>query len=72
MGKKDNKDNEMNAIEFLEAMAAELGVKTETLSIQDGIDETCRGVYMLYRGFQKAGFSEEQAWELIKTALNKN
>ena len=71
MGKKDNKDNEMNAIEFLEAMA-ELGVKTEISSIQDGIDETCRGVYMLYRGFQKAGFSEEQAWELIKIALNKN
>lgn len=35
-------------------------------------ERTCNILHTLYSGFLKAGFSEEQAWELIKLSLNKN
>lgn len=77
MGKKNDDNNEFNPVEYLEAMAAELGVGVVKSSsnpevLKDEIGRTCNILHMLYSGFPEAGFSEEQAWELIKLSLNKN
>lgn len=77
MGKKNDDNNEFNPVEYLEAMAAELGVGVVKSSsnpevLKDEIRRTCNILHMLYSGFLEAGFSEEQAWELIKLSLNKN
>lgn len=77
MGKKNDDNNEFNPVEYLEAVAAELGVGVVKSSsnpevLKDEIGRTCNILHMLYSGFLEAGFSEEQAWELIKLSLNKN
>lgn len=77
MGKKNDDNNEFDPVEYLEAMAAELGVgvaksSTSPESLKDEIGRTCNLLHMLYSGFLEAGFNKEQAWELIKLSLNKN
>jgi len=77
MGKKNDDNNEFNPVEYLEAMAAELGVgvvksSTSLESLKDEIGRTCNLLHTLYSGFLEAGFNKEQAWELIKLTLNKN
>ena len=72
-----NKNDDINPIGFLEAMAEEMGVKVvistpDSKLTEEEVEGMTRGAYMFYKGFQKAGFSEEQAWELIKTAFNEN
>ena len=77
MGKKNDDNNEFDPVEYLEAMAAELGVgvvkpSTSPEEIKDEIGRTCNLLHMLYSGFLEAGFNEEQAWVMIKLCLNKN
>lgn len=75
MGKKNDDNNGFDPVEYLEAMAEELGVvksSTNPEVLKDEIGRTCNILHMLYSGFLEAGFNEEQAWELIKLSLNKN
>lgn len=74
---KDNRDKRFDSLEWLEAIAEELGAEivkpsVDTGALKDEVITVCKLIHMLYSGFQEVGFSEEQAWELLKISLNKN
>ena len=74
---RDNKDKRFDSLEWLEAIAEELGAEVvkpsvDTGALKDEVTTVCKHVHMLYSGFQEVGFSEAQAWELLKISLNND
>lgn len=43
--------------------------KRDYLQIKEGFEDGAEQIYLLYDAYKEAGFSEEQAFELVKTAL---
>ena len=54
----------------LEAEIAELRLQLDSQTKAEKYDDAAVDIYNMYQSFIKAGFSKEQAWELVKTITN--
>lgn len=54
----------------LEAEIAELRLQLNSQTKAEKYDDAATDIYNMYQSFIKAGFSDEQAWELVKTITN--
>lgn len=50
----------------LEAEIAELRLQLDSQTKAEKYDDAAVDIYNMYQSFIKAGFSKEQAWELVK------